>query len=132
MAQSILDPIFSGSGGIAKSLINLLGGDATIYLPTGTGAYNPLTGTDTTGGLDSGTPIDLAALEDVTEKDVNETTILMGDFKCLVPQSDVTLLRSHIQFAEIEFNSTRYKLVEFKPVHSGQNIAMYTVYLRNT
>ena len=132
MADSILDPIFSGSTGIAKTLIGLLGADATIYLPDGAGSYNPLTGTDTTGGLDSGTAIDLAALEGVFERDVDNETILKGDFKAIIPQSDVTLQRSHIMHAEIEFNSIRYKLVEYRPIHSGQNVAMYEVYLRNT
>jgi len=130
MADSILDPIFSGSTGIAKSLIKLLGGDAVIYLPDGLGSYDPLDGSDTTGGLDAGTPIDIAALEDVDEKDIDNSTILKSDFKCLIPQSDIELKRSYIQFAEIEFNAIRYKLVGYKPVHSGQNVAMYEAYLR--
>jgi len=132
MAESILDDVFAGPDGVAKELISLLGGDATIYLPTGAGSYDPITGTDTTGALDSGTAIDIASLEDVTERDIDGTAIIMGDYKCLVPESDVTLLRSHIQFAELEFNGVRYKLVEYKPVYSGQLIAMYTAFWRNT
>ncbi len=131
MADSILDDIFSGADGVAKCLISLMGGDATIYLPTGAGSYNPLTGSDTTGGLDGGTAIDIASLVPVTDRDIDGTTILKGDFTCLIPESDVTLARSHIQHAEIEFNGTRYKLIEYKTTYSGQNVAMYKAFLRN-
>lgn len=130
MAQSILDSVFSGSDGIAKTLINLLGGDATVYLPAA-GTYNPLTGDRTGGGFQAGIPIDLSAMEQVTERDIDNTTILKGDFKALVPKSDVTLERAYIDKADIEFNGVRYRLIEYRPTYSGQETAMYTVYLRN-
>jgi len=130
MAESILDDIFAGADGVSKTLISLLGADATIYLPLDA-TYNPLTDATTGGGLDAGTAVDIASLEDVSERDINGTTIILGDYKCLVPASDVTLLRAHIQKAMLDFNGVQYKLTEYKPVYSGQQIAQYSAFWRN-
>lgn len=130
MADSILDGIFAGSNGIAAQLIGLLGGDASITLSY-EGSYNPLTG-EGSEVTPTATAIDLSMLEQVSEREINDTTILRGDYKCIIPADDVTLERKNINHSTITFNGTVYKIVEYRPVFSGQEIAMYTVYLRNT
>ena len=130
MAESILDDIFSGSDGVARSLISLLGGDATIT-QTSAPTYNPLTDTATPIPT-TPVPVDISVLEQVSEREINETTVVRGDYRCLMPSDVITLTRDNINHTTITFNGTVYKLVEYKPVYSGQLIAMYTLYLRNT
>ena len=130
MAQSILDSVFSGESGLAKTLINLLGGDANIYLPE-SGTYDPLTGDRTGGGLGSAIAVDASPLEDIVEKNIPNSNVIVGDFKSLIPKSDVTIEREHLQKAQLEYNGVRYTLVWYEVTYSGQEIAMYEVYLRN-
>lgn len=130
MADSILDGIFAGSNGIAAQLIGLLGGDASIKLDYQL-SYDPLTGTRSESNV-TAVAVDMSVLENVSEKEVNETTILKGDYKSIIPADDVTLERKHVNHATVIFNGVTYKLVEYRPVYSGQLVAMYTIYLRNT
>ena len=129
MAESILDDIFAGVDGIAKELISLLGADATIT-PFVDDTYNPIDGSSVSVTPDP-VPVDVSVLENVTEKEVNGTSILMGDYKCLIPQSDITLQRRNINHLTLLFNGIEYRLVWFDPIFSGQEIAMYKAYFRN-
>jgi hypothetical protein len=128
MADSILDPIFSGADGLAKTLIGLLGGDASIT-PGSAITYNPLDGSQS-GVAGTPVPVDLSMLENVVEKDLENTNVVMGDYKGMVPHSDYAFTRDDVQRAVLTFNNTKYKVVWYNPIFSGQEIAFNTIFVR--
>lgn len=128
MGSAVLDSVFSGSDGLAKSLMSVFGGTATVT-PSDVTGYNPLTGVETTGSVTAST-VDITVLQQVTKKDTELTNVVMGDYKALIPHSDYAFTRADVQKTTITFNGLDYKLVEFMPIYSGQEVAANTVFLR--
>ena len=128
MGNAVLDSVFSGSDGLAKRLMNVFGGTAGV-IPTDVVDYDPLTGDEVTL-LQSATTVDITVLEQVTKKDTEITNVVMGDYKAMIPNSDYAFSRADVQTTPITFNGLSYKLVEFMPIYSGQEVAANTVFLR--
>jgi len=127
MGLALLDNVFSGSGGIAKTLHNLFGGTGTIANP-GTETYNPLNGQSATA---PGTSFDTdpSPPENYSIKEIDGSNILKTDLKTTIPASDVT---SEIvpEKSTLTIGSSVFTIISANPIKSGNETAIYQLQLR--
>ena len=127
MGQALLDDVFGGEDGVAKLLINALGGSGTLTTP-GAGAYNPLTGSSA-AGADTVDAVDATPPEAYSEREINGSSIKKGDCYCTIPACDVST-EPVAGKSLLTLGSAVWHVVDFDPLSSGSKVVSYKLHLR--
>ena len=125
--MGLLDDVFGGSDGVAKTLVHMFGGSAVLMTP-GMPDYDPEAGTATPGAAVED-PVDISALESYESKEINGTAILKGDCHCTVPACDVSV-EPVAGASTLTVNGTVWHVVDFKSISAGSTTVLYELHLR--
>jgi len=130
MGQAIFDTRMPA---LATRLVNRFSG------PTGTsklivmvpGTYNELNGAKAAATVTE-TITDFSPPVPVTKKMTADiSAILMGDMVSWIDANQITLTKSMINHAQIEYLGVKYRMVWLKDYVSGANTAAYEVFFRD-
>lgn len=127
MGEALFDEIFSGAEGLAKTLLSMLGGSASISMP-GTPDYDPETGVETPGE-GSSFPVDCAPPSPYSLDEIDGSAILRGDCKTTVPASDVKgeIIPGR---STMTLSGCAWRVVNVYPIVSGESAAAFELQLR--
>jgi hypothetical protein len=127
MGQGLLDDVFSGSEGVAKTLLNTFGGSGVLTTP-GEETYNPITGEET-AGASSSWDVDVSAPQNYSADEIDGSAIQRGDCHVQIPACDVSE-EPVAGKSTLTIGSTVWTVVSVNPVYSGAEVAVYELQLR--
>ena len=126
--MSIFDNIFSGKNGVANTLVDLFGTSAYFVSSSSAKVYDPRTDTYTSGNV-SRVPIMITPPTKYKSYELANSSIKSTDCKATVKATDII---SEINNGSdyIEYQNSKYIIVESTKVITGAQVAVITLQLR--
>lgn len=115
---------------LTDTLLGTFGAEATIK-KFSKGTYSMSAGTETGAGTQTET-VNCSPPAEYAEKMVDHTTIIAGDMKMLISAEGLTLIpdmQKNVVWTVL-FDGIEYKLLKATTIHSGGQVAAYSLHLR--
>lgn len=109
-----------------KTIIEDLGKELTFTESTG-GTYNPATG-EVTGETNTDYAVKCSPPDQYEARFVNNDTIKVGDVRTFLPSQNLSF--TPVRGMKVVFDSLSWKVLELRPIYSGDSIVVYELQLR--
>jgi hypothetical protein len=132
MGNALFDNVFSGPNGLANTLITAYGTTTgATFTRTVEGAYDPITGVET-GETTTNITTEATPILRVKQATIPDTPIKHGDLYTIVPGDQITVLRADVDTLKVTHLGVNYTMKWFQPIASGDLVAAYKIYLRQS